>query len=247
MNRQSLQPNAMQRLGNSNPYLHRQGSFLSHYKVQNLLKRFNRSVSYFINKEKTFLFKNETDRLVYPAGESSYRLKIFTGLSTTPDDVAELITPRSGEMLCVLFRANRILAYARAAVCKSFSKSGKIMVNPRAGEVHLTELKFLVDEQFEDMLAVFLSAITRKLHFMGFSSVYIACRDRHNYGIRNIVKAGFELKMIMSTFQLFGSEIAKTIQSVHFHARQVTPAQEQKRLPAAKTSRRQDALITSVV
>lgn len=248
MQYQNQQLTAVQRFSEGNTYSRQHTPFIAQHTIRHFFKRVNRSLSYLLKNEKSFLFKNETTQLVYPSSESSYKLKIYTGLSVTPDDVAELVQPRAGEMLCVLYRANRILAYARASVKSSFSKSGGINVRIKSGEVHISELKFLVNEQFENMLAVFLSAISRKLHFMGFSSVYIACRDQHHYGIRNIVKAGFELKTITSKYHMFGSEIAKTVQTVHYQDKQLTsPKTTLRKLPApALLEHHERPVITSI-
>ncbi len=211
------------------------------------LRRLNRSAAFFIRNEKTYLFKNEKPLFLLAPGKSAYHLKIFNGPSTTPDDVATLAPPRAGEMLCVLYRANKILAWSRAAVKTSFSTSGGIDVDVRCGNVHLSEIRFLVEEQFEGMQAVFLAAVSRKLHLMGFGSVYIACRDKYRYGIRSIVKAGFVLEAITSRYHLLGGEIVRTVRLVQFQNRQVPDSQRPKRLPAAASSKYSNTGITSAV
>ncbi|KAA3619458.1 MAG: hypothetical protein DWQ05_01685 [Calditrichaeota bacterium] len=212
-----------------------------------LLRYLSKSTSLFLRNKKTYLFKSDYAQFLLPPGKSAYRLKIYNGPSTTPDDVMELVTPVAGEMLCVLYRANKIIAYSRAAVKNSFSASGGIMVGVNSGNVHLSEIKFLVPEQFEDMLAVFLSAVLRKLHLMGFNSVYIACSEKHRYGIRNILKAGFELKTITSKYHLLGGEVARTVQLVQYQNKQLNSPSNQKRLPAAASSNPVEKEPTSVV
>lgn len=208
-------------------------------------KGVNKYASYILRNDKTYLFRSEKPQFLLAPSKAAYHLKIYSGPSTTPDHVAELITPRSGEMLCVLSRANKILAYSRAAVQTSFSTSGGIEVPVRSGNVHLTEIKFLVEEQFDDMLAVFLSAVSRKLHLMGFGAIYIACRDKHRYGLRNIVKAGFELQTITSKYRLLGGEIARTVRLVQYQKPPIAKPQQQKRLPAAASSTNSRMVVTS--
>ena len=238
INQMSLQRREDGRSNNS-PY-HKKSSNFS--KLRSGLHKY---ASYILRNDKTYLFRSEKPQFLLAPGPTAYHLKVYTGPSTTPDKVAQLVMPRAGEMICVLFRANKVLAYTRAAVQNSFSESGGIEVPVRTGNVHLTEIKFLAEEQFEDMLSVFLSAVCRKLHLTGFGSIYIACRDKHQYGLRNIVKAGFELETITSKYHLLGGEIARTVRLVQYEKPQLANSKQQKRLPVAASSADSTPKITS--
>jgi hypothetical protein len=134
-------------------------------------------------------------------------IETYDGSLGIPDDVAEIIKPRAGEALSVIFIARKVVGYIRAAFKDMNAPECDVLVNVRAGHVYLFELSVRNEYRGTELSRQLLLSATRAFHEQGFNNVIFG---RILNGVQSrfdMERNGFKSYLKIAAYKILGQRI----------------------------------------